>query len=271
MTILITGATGLVGERLVPRLVAAGEACRVLLRGDARAADGVSAVNGDLLDRTSLAKAVDGVSAILHLAATFRTPDTDLIWRVNLEGTQNLIAAAKTYAPGARFIMASTGHVYGTDTPHPGREDDVSNPQHAYPASKLAAEKALQESGLNWTIQRFAFVYGDGDGHLEALPKHAADASFHPAMRMSMVHHRDIATAMKLALTGAMDRRVVNIADDAPTSLYELAGLVNAPISGSAEALATPWRLHMDTTLARQLGFQASIRTVHQALAEKLL
>jgi UDP-glucose 4-epimerase len=165
----------------------------------------VTAVEGDLLDPASLAEALEGVSAIIHLAAVFRTQDTDLIWKSNLEGTRNLIAAAKAQASEARFIMASTSHVYNMDSPHPGREDDATDPQPAYPASKVAAEKELRESGLNWSIQRFGFVYGDQDGHLESVPKHAINAKWHPAQKMSMIHHRDIATAMKLALTGAMD------------------------------------------------------------------
>ena len=97
--------------------------------------------------------------------------DTDLIWKSNLEGTRNLIAAEKAHAPEARFIMASTGHVYNADSPRPGREDDAADPRQAYPASKLAAENALRESGLTWSIQRFGFVYGEKDGHLESLPQ----------------------------------------------------------------------------------------------------
>src|SRR5690606_20995411 len=145
----------------------------------------------------------------------FRSQDTDLIWNSNLEGTRNLINAAKEFAPNARVIFASTSHVYKTDNPHPGREDDPTEPGHAYPASKLAAEKELMDSGLNFAILRFPFVYGDGDGHLEMLPKHVGAAGWHPAMKMSTVHHQDIATAVKLALTGAMDQRIVNINDDA--------------------------------------------------------
>ena len=271
MTILITGVTGLVGARLLPRLLASGEDCRVLTRGTKSIPAGATAVEGDLLDPASLVAATQGVSAIIHLAAVFRTADTDLVWKINLDGTRNLIAAAAMHAPGARFIMASTAHVYDADSPRPGREDDAGAPTLAYPASKLAAEKVLRDSTLNWSIQRFGFVYGDKDGHLEALPKLAASAGFHPAQKLSMVHHRDIAAAMRLALTGAMDGRIVNITDDAPTSLYELAMLAGETMTPSSEPLTNPWRLHMDGSLARRLGFKPSVRTVHQAVEEKLL
>jgi nucleoside-diphosphate-sugar epimerase len=241
------------------------------MRGGKEAPAGVTAVEADLLDPASLLQAVEGVSAIIHLAAVFRTPDTDLIWRSNLEGTRNLIAAAKARAPAARFILASTSNVYDVDSPRPGREDDAADPQQAYPASKLAAENALRESGLNWSIQRFGFVYGDKDGHLEELPRLVANFKMHPAQRMSMVHHRDIGTAMNLALAGAMDGRIVNIADEAPTSIYELVVLVGGTMEPSSTPLGNPWRLHMDVSLARSLGFQPVVRTVYQAAQENLM
>ncbi|WP_037086764.1 NAD-dependent epimerase/dehydratase family protein [Neorhizobium vignae] len=268
MTVLITGASGLVGERLLPRLVEAGFACRILLRAGKGGPDGIKAVTGDILDPSTLTNAVEGVSAIVHLAAVFRTQDTNLIWKSNLNGTRNLIAAVKTHASDARFIMSSTSHVYNKDNPHPGREDDPVDPQHAYPASKVAAEKELRESGLNWSILRFPFVYGDGDGHLESLSKHVS--TWHPAQRMSTIHHRDIAQAVTLALEGTLDRRIVNVADEAPSSIYELAGIVGKRLVSNSEPLVDPWHLHVDTSLARGLGFQPSIRTVYQAWQEGL-
>ncbi|MEN7538206.1 NAD-dependent epimerase/dehydratase family protein [Aurantiacibacter flavus] len=271
MTVLITGVTGLVGARLLPRLVEAGVECRALVRGGKEVPARVSPVNGDLFDPPSLAKAVEGSSAIIHLAAVFRTPDTDLIWKSNLEGTRNLIAAAKTHVPEARFILASTSNVYDMDSEHPGREDDAVAPQHPYPASKVAAEKELAASGINWAVLRFPFVYGDQDGHLEEMPKHAIAGNWHPAKRMSTIHHHDIATAIHLALDGAFDRRIINICDEAPTSIFELTHLVGERIESSAEPLENPWHLHVDGSLARSLGFVPGIRTVHQAVREDLL
>ncbi|MGA0557614.1 NAD-dependent epimerase/dehydratase family protein [Larkinella sp. VNQ87] len=269
--ILVTGVTGLVGARLLPRLVEAGFDCCALVRGGKDVPAGVKVVEGDLFDPASLTKAVRDVSAVIHLAAVFRSTDTDLIWKSNLEGTRNLIAAATAHAPDARFILASTTHVYATNNPHPGREDDVVEPQHPYPASKVAAEKEVRESGLNWSILRFPFVYGDGDGHLESLPKHVKAANWHPAMKISTIHHRDIATAMNLALSGALDGRVVNISDEAPVSVYELAHLVGEQLESSSEPLMNPWYLHSDGSLARRLGFQPTVRTVYQAVQEQIL
>jgi nucleoside-diphosphate-sugar epimerase len=270
-TILVTGITGLVGSRLLPRLIEAGWNCRALVRKDKNLPAGAIAITGDILCPDTLPLAIKDVAAIIHLAAVFRSTDEELIWKSNLEGTRNLIAAAQEHAPSTRFILASTSNVYNSKNPHPGREDDEVEPQLAYPASKVAAERELQESGLNWSILRFPFIYGDGDGHLEALPKQVIQAQWHPASRMSVIHHLDIATAINMALSGIMDRRIVNISDEAPTSVYELAGLVGEKMDSSAEPLLNPWNLLMDTTLARSLGFQPTVRTVYEAAQKGLM
>ncbi len=271
MTILITGATGLVGSRLLQRLLEAGYDCRTMVRGGRSVPPGTQVVEADLFDPASLARAVEGATAIVHLAAVFRTQDEALIWKSNLDGARNLMAAASTHATHARFILASTSNVYDRGQARPGRESDAVAPAQAYPASKVAAEQALRGSGLTWTVVRFPFVYGDGDGHLEELPAHVLPANWHPAMRMSTIHHRDIATAMVLALNGNFDGRVVNIGDDVAASMLDLIALGGSELTASAEPLAEPWAMQVDTALARSLGFRPTIRTVFEAADNRLL
>jgi len=62
----------------------------------------------------------------------------------------------------------------------------------------------------------------------------------------------------------------VNLADEAPTSIYELAGMVGSRLAPNSEPLENPWYLHVDTSLARSLGFHPSIRTVYQAWQQGL-
>jgi nucleoside-diphosphate-sugar epimerase len=119
MTILVTGGTGLVGSRLLRRFVDAGVDCRVLVRPGREVSAGASPVQGDLFDADSLKRAMEGVSAIVHLAAVFRTQNEDDIWCANRDGTKNLIAATKVQAPQVRFVMASTGLVYDADASRP--------------------------------------------------------------------------------------------------------------------------------------------------------
>lgn len=271
MTILVTGATGLVGTRLVPRLVDAGIDVRVLVRSGKSGPDGVTTVTGDLLDPSTLPAAVAGVDAVIHLAAVLRTPDPADITRANVEGTANLIAALSAHTRSARVIMASTGLVYAADLPHPAREDDPTTAPMPYPASKVIAEGALRASGLTWSILRFAFVYGDGDAHLQSAPGLLGNWGWHPAATLSLIHHRDIATAVLLALDGAMDGQVVNLADDAPASVAEIARLVGASYQESNAPLENPWNGHLDGTLARRLGFTPTVRSMYQSAADGTL
>jgi len=62
-----------------------------------------------------------------------------------------------------------------------GGEDDPTNPQRPYPASKVAAEQALHECGLTWTILRLGFVYGDQNGRLQTAPELLGSWNWHPA------------------------------------------------------------------------------------------
>lgn len=271
MVILLTGGSGLVGARLLPRLIADGHDCRALLRAGRPAAAGATVVEGDLLDPATLEAAVRGVDAVVHLAAQFRGQDDEATWRVNHQGTRNLIEAVQKGAPQARFVMASTILIYDADGTRPGCEEDAAAPSQAYPASKLAAEDDLRSSGLNWSILRLSFVYGEKDGHLESLAPLLDQFKMHPAGSFSVVHHRDVALAVGLALRGVLDQKIVNIVDDAPTTAYEMVRFGGGRLAPSAEPLLNPWRGRADGTLARSLGFRPSVRSIYQAVEEDLL
>ena len=271
-TLLLTGATGLVGSRLLPRLVEDGFECRALIRNDVALPPGTTAIRGDLADPSTLRTAVEGVDAVVHLAAFFRTQDEAAIWRANLDGTRNLIAAVQQHAPRARLIMSSTGNVYNADATRPALETDAVSPTAAYPASKVAAEQLLRDSGLTWAVLRLPFVYGEGDGHLASLHALAPRFGLHPAQSYAVAHHRDIAGAVRLALTGVMDRRIVNVTDGgSPVTVYEMTRLAGKPIDGSAEPLANPWFGHLDSTLIRELGFSPSVPTIYAAARDGIL
>ncbi len=269
--VLLTGASGLVGSRMLPRLAASGFDCRALLRSDLDLPAGTTVVRGDLGDPDSLQAAVEGVDAVVHLAALFRTDDEAAIWRANLDGTRNLVDAVRTHAPQARFIMASTGNVYDADAARPALETDACSPTLAYPASKVAAEQVLRDSGLTWCVVRLPFVYGDGDGHLASLGALAERFGLHPAHTYSVAHHRDVAAVVELALSGVMDGRTVNVTDDAPVTVYEMARLGGNPVAASAAPLTDPWSGRMDGTLLREFGFRPTVPTIHAAAQDGIL
>jgi len=144
-TVLITGTTGLVGSRLLPRLIADGHDCRALVRSDAQLPAEAVVVRGDLDDPSSLVDAVQGVDVVVHLAALFRTDDEDAIWRANLDGTRNLVEAVTSHAPGARLVMTSTGNVYNHDQVRPELPNNLDK---------------LRRPHLGWLMDRNPMLFG---------------------------------------------------------------------------------------------------------------
>jgi dihydroflavonol-4-reductase len=113
VTVLLTGATGFLGSAVLRRLVAEGEAVRVLVRpsSDRRNLEGVDCeiVEGDLSEPESLRPAVAGCDALYHVAADYRlwVPDPDVLHRVNVEGTIALLCAA-VEAGVSRIVYTSS-------------------------------------------------------------------------------------------------------------------------------------------------------------------
>jgi nucleoside-diphosphate-sugar epimerase len=259
--ILVTGATGKVGSRLVKRLARRGDHVRALVRDAARAAhlrnDHVELVEGDLLDADSLNAAVRGVDAVVHCAAFFRGATPEQAHAVNDLGTRHLANAARAASIG-RFVFTSTGLVYG---PREGRlacEDDACAPVDAYPLSKLAAERFLLAlDGLDVRVLRLPFVYGDGDPHIaEAVPMMRG---FPPGQRMSIAHHADIAQAVACVLDALVPaHRIYNVvADEDPDLAALFASAGEPPPDGSDAERARAFDAPLDGSHIREdLGFR---------------
>lgn len=280
MRVLVTGANGKVGSRVVPRLLARGDAVRVLVRrqeqGDAWRPQGAEGVLGDLLDPATLGPAVAGVDAVVHLAAFFRGATPEQARAVNLAGTRRLATAALA-AGIPRFLFASTNLVYGPGRDRPAREDDPLQPPPGYPASKAEAEEALRElgrtAGLGLRVLRLAFVYGERDPHLaEALPLFRA---WPPTKRLQMVHYADVAQAIILVLDAPdIDGRTYNVADDEPVpaaAIFQLQGEAIAE-GGTDRPLTNPWEGIVDTARIRaDLGFRPFYPSLREAVAAHAL
>jgi nucleoside-diphosphate-sugar epimerase len=274
MTTLVTGATGRVGSRLVPRLLRHGHDIRILVRDQARAAPlleaGARPVVGDLRDGDALARAVDGVDAVVHLGASFRGVPDDEAVAVNQQATIELGRAALKAGVG-RFVFVSTNLVYGPGRGRPAREDDEPAPERAYPISKAAAEHALLQlhasEGLGLRVVRLAFVYGEGDPHLVESLRWARAWPAHK--RLHMVHHADVGQGIERALRAdGVDGGIYNVADDAPVTALELLRLAGEPVAPDAATrpLDDPWDGIVDTTrIRRDLGFRPIHPTVYTA------
>lgn len=280
MKILVTGATGKIGSRLVPRLLAKGHDVRILVRDEAKASAlvelGAKTVIGDLFSPATLPSAVEGMDAVIHLAALFRTfTDNEGIIKTNHEGTVTL-AKASIAAGVKRFVFASTSNVYKSGYQHPAKEDDLvdSNDPRAYSSSKVAAEQELlslhKNEGLDVRVLRLAFVYGDRDPHIEEILPLLKKIKRHSGSRMHMVHHLDVAQALALLLqTDGLDGQIFNVADDAPISLYELAasfGLEDTTFEAEEGPLNDPFEGIMDISKLRKMtGFRPLVPSYYVA------
>ena len=265
MRILITGATGRVGSRFAPRVMQRGHTARLLVRQPEQVEHlrrlGAEVAQGDLGQPETLAAAVTGVDAVVHLAAFFRGASEAQARAVNTSGTLALAdAAIRVDVP--RFVFVSTNLVYGPGRGRPAREDDAPRPMHAYPQSKVAAEEALTERyhtrGLGLRVMRLAFVYGEGDPHLREVEPMVR--SWHPAKRLQMVHHVDVGQALLLAaVVPGIDGRIYNVADDAPLTIAELRQHLGQPeaVEGDEQPLGDPWEGIVSTLRLRdELGFR---------------
>jgi len=279
MKILITGATGKVGSRFVPRMLAKGYDVRILVRDAAKASAlvglGAKVVVGDLYSTDTLPAAVEGIDAVIHLAALFRTfTDNEGIIKTNHAGTAAL-ANASMAAGVKRFIFVSTGNVYGSGYRHPAREDDpvnINDPR-AYSSSKIAAEQELialhKSKGFDVRVLRLGFVYGDKDPHIEEIIPYLKRMNRHSGSRMHMVHHLDVAQALTLLLhTDGLNGEIFNVCDDAPVTLYELAdsvGKVADAFDPAEGPLVDPFEGILDVSKLRSRGFRPLVPSYYVA------
>ena len=169
--VLVTGATGFTGGRLVQVLRERGVPVRALVRQGSRSAwlaeAGVELVTGDIRDVGALQRAAEGVERIYHIAAVYRTaghPD-DYYRDVNVGGTENVLEAARRHGV-ARLVHCSTVGVHGDVGAIPADETAPYNPGDIYQVTKLEAEqraRAAFAAGLPGVVVRPAGIYGPGD------------------------------------------------------------------------------------------------------------
>ncbi len=181
--VLVTGAMGFIGTRLVQALVEQGSSVRALARrDDFRSPPGlgfkdgaplrhpqVEIVRGDILDPESLARAMQGCDRVFHIAGYAKNwaPDPNTFFRVNVEGTKNVFDAARR-AGVQRIVWTSTIQALGATGP-----GEVGDETHArsrvcfteYEASKVQAEEVAARyvrEGLDVVIVCPTRVYGPG-------------------------------------------------------------------------------------------------------------
>ena len=217
MKILVTGATGFVGQAVVEEAVSRGHEVRAIARsGDVA---GAETLRGDL--RTmDLTPAFDGIEAVIHTAASLAGDEAEMT-RDTVEATEALARAAK--AAGARVVLAGSMSVYGADCPELSVIDESTpletrpDQRDAYTRAKMAQERVLADQlDVAW-ILRIGAVFGPGrlwNGHIgQALGPVVIRIG--GAGEIPLCYRNHAATALVTAAERVPDGiEVVNVLDD---------------------------------------------------------
>lgn len=215
MRVLVTGATGFLGAWVTRALVQAGHAVRILVRAtsprEPLEAVSVEEAAGDVLDPRSVARAMEGVEAVVHCAGlvALRPRDREALFRVNVEGSRHVLEAAR--ARGLRVLFTSTIGTQGS-TLEPVARDERARVapragDSAYVESKWLGEEvalAMAARGADIVVLNPGLVLGPGDVslrgtrfvsyYLQGLLR------FHPGGGMSFCDVRDVAAVYVSAL-----------------------------------------------------------------------
>jgi nucleoside-diphosphate-sugar epimerase len=208
MKVLVTGALGNIGEHTAAALLEEGHEVVALDLDSPRSRKvapeldrRVRLVWGDITDASSLGAALDGVDAVVHLAAHL-VPEKapDLARRVNVDATRSLVALMEASATARRLVFASSQGIFGNvqDREPPLRVDTPVSPTDEYGRHKIACEQAIRESALNWTILRLAVVPPTRLIGYSHDPSQAFE--FSADGRLEFIHPADAGTAFARAV-----------------------------------------------------------------------
>jgi len=240
MKVLITGATGSIGPRIVSAMHHAGYEIRALSIDEPVSGlfpPQVEVIIGDVTDRKAVQSAMQGVDAVVHLAALLHivNPLTEMRGKyeqINIGGTATVTEVAIN-AGLRRIVLFSTIAVYGEAGGQILNEQSPPRPETYYARTKLAAEKiVLTAKGSDGqplgTVLRLGAVYGSRiKGNYERLTQALARNRFIPVgngcNRRTLVYDKDVGHAAVLAVSHpAAAGRVFNVTDGKFHTLNEI-------------------------------------------------
>ena len=307
--VLVTGGAGFIGSHLCEALLMRGARVRVLddfstgrWENLARIRSEIEVIEGGLESASAVERAVAGVDSIAHLAARSSVVESigarELYWRVNVEGTATLFAAAAA-ARARRVVFAASSSAYGDRAPthdqthdqahdqaHDVPQDESMQPHPAspYAASKVEGERLVralaQTGGVDAIALRFFNVYGlrqdPNSAYAAVIPRFMTRvAEGKPVTVFSdglqtrdFVHVSDTARAVIAALDAkdVLGGVIANVGTGQATTVTELVRLVGAVLGKPAMVEYQPARegevrhsVAATERAAQLIGFRANM------------
>jgi UDP-glucose 4-epimerase len=254
MKVLVTGGAGFIGSHVVDRLVKESCAVRVFddlsngklanIQGHLKSGK-VEFVKGDVRDALVVRKSLEGVDAVVHLAALISVPfsfeNPALTFDVNLFGTLNMLRLCVQKGV-EKFVFVSSCAVYGDPELLPVNEDVKANPISPYAESKLVGERYClgfsERELLRLVVLRFFNVYGPRQGlneysgvitqFIDRLKQGKPLLVYGDGSQTrDFVNVKDIANAVLASLKTGITSDVFNVGSGKSTSINELAKTVS--------------------------------------------
>ena len=260
MSVMVTGGTGFIGNRIIRKLLDRGEEVVCFDLAPPRAnlepyLDRINVYRGDITQLSHLLEAINnnGVHKIIHMAALL-PPDTEerhsYAMQVNIGGTNNVFEAAR-WTEVERVVYASSIAVYGVqDTfgDRPINEDDLNDPINVYGMTKsvndFSAKRYIDRHGLDLVGVRICTVFGHGrvtgmtgmiGGLLMSLPAIGKPVSmpFHQEEQSPMIHAEDAAEIFVRAALSNKLNHPIYISGGNMCSIKNMADIVRDIIPGA--------------------------------------
>jgi len=220
MRVLVTGASGFVGNWVVAELLARGHEVRCLVRpgseGKLKAADRVAVFLGDVLDEAAVKQAVQGCAAVVHLVGIIR----EFPWRgitferLHVEATKNVVDAARAAGVKRYLHMSALGA--------------RPKPADPYHTTNFRADGSVMASGLTYTIFRPSVIYGPEDESLNLFVRQIKAHRLFPVIgdglyRMQPVAVWTVAQAFALSMElPRTENRVYEVGGPEPLTFDEI-------------------------------------------------
>jgi nucleoside-diphosphate-sugar epimerase len=297
MRIMVTGASGFIGQTLCGQLKERGHELSALVRRAGSEPQGTRAVVADLTDKGGLNRALaeEELECVVHLAAEIASQRSERkVREVNVQGTARLVDACRALAgtdPGAgpRIVFASTvvtGDAHGALL----TEETALPVETAYGRSKQEGERLVMESGLPAVVVRPSHVYGPGGWYAHELVARLRQPGRLAVVGngrnlWDVVHVDDVASALVLAVEQAKAGEVYHVVDDEPIAFYDFMALTATALGvgpprrvpaavarliggGPAVAAATRSARSSNAKLKRELGWEPRFATAREGVAD---